>query len=723
MSVHDLTKTPRDASDHDGPDPRRETARDRRVPLFVEELTGTLSVHAQYVLHGNVDDLHLVRPRGTDSHHGLVTVLWNSLRAQGYRALVRYDQIDGFRVAGPRSGPGLDMVRHLLAESGPTALPRIGRSARTSPLLEVVPQFQELVRGWAQRRAAGTATQEAGPLRVALLVDHAGRLPTDPGRLSEAERDFFLACLKLAGSAEPLAPDPAATLAMPEHPTPPALFNPVIWLTPGERDLPSWFVSGSNRIRRIAVPEPDADERRRMARLLEREHAAESGRPRRADVRGAESGAGVGTGMGTGVGTGAGAGGGAGIGIGNGSAEGSVLADDFARAAQGMNLRAMRESVTLAVARGMPFAAMPDAVRVYRLGVEKNPWRREEIRQRIKEGEERIPARVLGQDAAVGMTLAILKRAALGLSGAQASTPGHRPRGTLFFAGPTGTGKTELAKAVASVLFDSDQAYLRFDMSEFSAPHSADRLVGAPPGYVGFEAGGELTTAVRANPFRVILFDEIDKADKGVLDKFLQVLEDGRLTDGQGVTTYFSECVLIFTSNLGVQRTDPVTEEREWIVEPGTPYRELAHQVKRNVKHHFEAVVGRPELMNRIGGNVVVFGFITEETAARILDLQIGNIRRQLAAEHQLRLELSRGARAQLATYCTRDLWNGGRGIGMVLETHLLNPLAGALFDRPGTGPGETVLVRGVHETEDGHVEIDVEIDGETDVETLPGER
>lgn len=289
MSVHDLTKTPRETSGHDGPGPRRETPEDRRVPLFVEELTGTLSVHAQYVLHGNVDDLHLVRPRGTDSHHGLVTVVWNSLRAQGYRALVRYDQIDGFRVAGPRSGPDLDIVRHLLAESGPTALPRVGRSARTSPLLEVVPQFQELVRGWAQRRAVSASTQEAGPLRVALLVDHAGRLPTDPGRLSEAERDFFLACLKLAGSAEPLAPDPAAALAMPEHPAPPALFNPVIWLTPGERDLPSWFVSGSNRIRRIAVPEPDADERRRMARLLEREHARESGRVRRADVPGAET--------------------------------------------------------------------------------------------------------------------------------------------------------------------------------------------------------------------------------------------------------------------------------------------------------------------------------------------------------------------------------------------------------------------------------------------------
>ncbi|MFG2835650.1 AAA family ATPase [Streptomyces zaomyceticus] len=671
------------------PGPAPDPAADRRVPLFVEELTGTLSVHAQYVLYGNIHDLHLVRRSGGDRHHELVTVLWNSLRAQGYQALVRYDQISGFSVAAPR-GPERDTVQHLLTESGPAALPRPGRGPRPSQLLDVVPQLEELVEGWARRRtAAPPGGREAEPLRVALLIDHAGRLSADPSRLTEAERDFFLACLKLADSAVPLAPSPAVALTLPDHHTPPRLFNPIIWLTDGERDLPHWLVSGSDRIRTIAVPEPDADERRRMARLLEGEHADESGRARRPG------------------GTGPGA---------RPAAEGEIdRAEVFARSATGMTLRAMRESVTLAVARRMPFAAMPDAVRVYRLGVEKNPWRREEIRRRITEGEKQIPARVLGQDAAVSMTLAILKRAALGLSGAQASSPGHRPRGTLFFAGPTGTGKTELAKAVASVLFDSDQAYLRFDMSEFSAPHSADRLVGAPPGYVGFEAGGELTTAVRANPFRVILFDEIDKADKGVLDKFLQVLEDGRLTDGQGVTTYFSECVLIFTSNLGVQRTDPVTEERQWIVEPGTPYRELAQQVKRNVKHHFEAVVGRPELMNRIGGNVVVFGFMTEETAGRILDLQIGNIGRQLAAEHRLRLELAPEARGRLATYCTRDLWNGGRGVGMILETHLLNPLACALFDRPGVGPGDTVLVRAVRETEDGQVEIDIE--------TLPGER
>ncbi|MFJ7208059.1 AAA family ATPase [Streptomyces sp. NPDC098789] len=658
-------------------------------PLFVEELTGTLSVHAQYVLHGNIRDQYLVRrPRG-DRHVTLFEMLWNSLRGQGYQALVAYDQISGFWVL---KATEKELVEHLLTESGPDTLARIGRPHRAPQLQEAVPLLEELVAGWADRRkAAPNGGAEPAPLRVALIIDHAARLTADPGRLTEAERDFFVACLKLADSAPLVPPNPLTSLRTAD-PTGPELFNPIIWLADGERDLPNWLVSGSERIRTIAVPEPDADERRRMAVLLEREHAeAEAAAHRAGDGPAVPE-------LGTGERR-----------HGEAGQRETSAADAFARAAAGLSLRAMRESSRLALARRMPFTAMPDAVRVYRLGVEKNPWRREEVRQRISAGERQIPARVLGQEAAVSMTLAILKRAALGLSGAQASTPGHRPRGTLFFAGPTGTGKTELAKAVASVLFDSDQAYLRFDMSEFSAAHSADRLVGAPPGYVGFEAGGELTTAVRANPFRVILFDEIDKADKGVLDKFLQVLEDGRLTDGQGVTTYFSECVLIFTSNLGVQRTDPVTEERKWIVEPGTPYRELARQVKKNVKHHFEAVVGRPELMNRIGGNVVVFGFITEETAGRILDLQIGNIRRQLAAEHGLRLELAPEARAQLATYCTRDLWNGGRGVGMVLETHLLNPLACELFDRPGAGAGATVRVRGVHESEDGQVEIEIE--------------
>jgi ATP-dependent Clp protease ATP-binding subunit ClpB len=227
-------------------------------------------------------------------------------------------------------------------------------------------------------------------------------------------------------------------------------------------------------------------------------------------------------------------------------------------------------------------------------------------------------------------------------------------------------------------------------MSEFSAEHAGDRLIGSPPGYVGFEAGGELTNAIRQDPFRVVLFDEIEKAHPRILDKFLQILEDGRLTDGRGNTAFFSESILVFTSNLGTRH-----------VRPGMPYVDLETEIRGAVTEHFTTELNRPELLNRFGDNIVIFDFIGPEAAGRIFDLQLANICRRVSDEHRMKLLLSDEATTTLRDWCTSELDKGGRGIGMALESYFINPLARALFDR---GPATEVTVTGVRR--DGHMAV-----------------
>nr|WP_246426014.1 AAA family ATPase [Sphingomonas kyeonggiensis] len=284
--------------------------------------------------------------------------------------------------------------------------------------------------------------------------------------------------------------------------------------------------------------------------------------------------------------------------------------------------------------------------------------------------------------------LDIVKRAATGIGG---GGRGGRPRGIAFLAGPTGVGKTELAKTVTELLFGDESAYIRFDMSEFSAEHADQRLIGAPPGYVGYDVGGELTNAVRERPFSVVLFDEIEKAHPRILDKFLQILDDGVLTSGRGDRVYFSEALIIFTSNLGIYSTAP-DGGRVANVTPDQPFEEVRSRVRAEIANHFKLVLNRPEILNRFGENVIVFDFIRPAVAEEIFASMVRSVLADAAASGH-RVDLSPEASETLRHLCTADLSNGGRGIRNQIEAHLINPLARALFDRGGEGPVTVVAV------------------------------
>jgi len=291
-------------------------------------------------------------------------------------------------------------------------------------------------------------------------------------------------------------------------------------------------------------------------------------------------------------------------------------------------------------------------------------------REKLLSMEETLGKRVIGQTDAVKAVSTAVRRARAGLQDP------NRPLGSFLFLGPTGVGKTELTKALAGFLFDDDNAMVRIDMSEFMEKHSVARLIGAPPGYVGYEEGGVLTEAVRRRPYQVVLFDEVEKAHGDVFNVLLQVLDDGRLTDGQGRTVDFTNTIIVLTSNLGSQFIAGLADDE--------PVEKVEDQVMDIVRAHF-----RPEFLNRLD-EVILFHRLAANHMAPIVDIQVGRVQK-LLKDRKVTLDLTDGARAWLGRVGYDPVY-GARPLKRAVQRYLQDPLADLIL-RGDVPDGSTVKV------------------------------
>jgi hypothetical protein len=596
---------------------------------WLETLRRECGVRRALILHGNVNDVY--RHPATHEYRPLLDTVTEVLRKRGIDAVVPWDRLGGLQHADP--AVVADLTRHCV---GLPAAPPTGEAYDLGPEPPASPptgrssalpdpkDFFALVEHHFRER---------GRKRYAFVIDWSQFLFGNPGAPSEEERVWLLYLARALRNA----PVDMSVEALQK----PA--NLLLLVCPKLGAVPPLFYQGNELVKDIHLPVPGRPERQEfLKRHVNHLHLQPPLTP-----------------------------------------SGPAFAD-FIDSTEGSSLRDLQNLCRLSRQVEAPLR-FDKLVNLYRYGEKSSPW--EELsREKLAGIEERLKEWVKGQDEAVTKVRDVILRAFTGLAGLQHSRKQKMPKGVLFFVGPTGVGKTELAKALARFLFNDEDAFLRFDMSEYNHDHSDQRLVGAPPGYVGYEEGGQLTNAVRRRPFAVLLFDEIEKAHPRILDKFLQILEDGRLTDGKGDTVSFAETVIIFTSNIGAAEVRPVSTREA-----------VRQQFQEKVRTHFVEVLKRPELLNRIGNNVVPFNFLCED--GPLLDIARAKLRPLvdfLREKYRLaNLRFGDEERALRAVLARLDRAHGGRGVLNELATCLIDPLAAFLFEagEPADLAGKTIRV------------------------------
>jgi hypothetical protein len=590
----------------------------------------------QVVLHGEVNDRFWLSGRPA----GFRELLVDYLVTTGAEVIGWWDPVDGltFPVDGHHQRFWRTLPRHAVRDTGPDRGDQDGgdqdggdqegdladRDSGASGTETARPSRRARVEAGRQRVTAAPATRLTEIRDVLAAVRQVVALPelasafvlqdidAKLGQESEATATEYLRLRAAMNEAVvPRTRDGAAPHAR----------NPVLVVTGDASRLPAWFCQEDPRVHLLRVARPDAAERRLWLSLL---HDEFSGARSAADL------------------------------------------EPLVGATEGFASWHLEALARTSAIRKVPVQKVTRLLDAYHFNVRSNPWTQLDARTVAGSGEV-LRRRVIGQDVAVDAVAQALQNAYAGVD--FGSSGAGRPRGVFFFVGPTGVGKTELARAVAELIFGDENALARFDMSEYSQEHAAERLAGAPPGYVGYEQGGQLTRRVQERPFSVLLFDEIEKANKAVFDKFLQILEDGRLTDGRGETANFSQTLIIFTSNTGMDTMHELFDAAP----PAAPigYDQIDSHFQRAVERKFRDDIGRPEIYGRLKPGVMVFDMLRPQHIAGITSRLISQLTESVRERHGVSLAVDADAVHAWAGERMKDpeaLSLGGRQIRNELE-------------------------------------------------------